>query len=364
MSTLSQFFNNSGRFRNNRRMYLTAGSYSFTVPNGISEILGVVIGAGGGAKSATGFGTSAPGGGGGGYAQGVIAVTPGQVIAVTVGARGAGGAASASGSAGASSSLGSYLSATGGGGSSGTTGGTGGSGSTSGVSEAFTSSGGTASDTTGSYQATGGASSGSPYGNGSPSSYTNSVNGTATAGAGWNGLPQRILLGSSAVAEGGHGTAGYGAQAVAGSLNDGGSRGGPGLFAEFPASEPGAYAVGASPYLYQAPQSGVSNIWWFPWEIGGSGGAGIIGQGSNTISAGSGGCGAGGGSASSQTNNCHPNGGNGGFGGGGGGATGQTSSSDCYGGSGGVGGGGGGASHNGGTRRGGDGGPGGVLIYW
>ena len=54
MSTLSQFVNNSGRFRNNRQFYRVAGSYTFTVPNGVAQVLGVVIGGGGGGAAAIG----------------------------------------------------------------------------------------------------------------------------------------------------------------------------------------------------------------------------------------------------------------------------------------------------------------------
>ena len=143
MSTLSQFFSNSGRFRNNRRLWLASGSATFVVPNGISQILGVVIGGGGGgASAADGSSYYGFGGAGGGYAQGVIDVTPGQSIAVTIGAGGAGGASNnANGSSGATSSLGSFLSSTGGGAglyNSGSSPPTAGTGSTSGVSEAFT----------------------------------------------------------------------------------------------------------------------------------------------------------------------------------------------------------------------------------
>ena len=69
MSTLSQFVNNSGRFRNNRQLYLVGGSYTFTVPNGVAQVLGVVMGGGGGG-SAIGDNTGgyyAYGGAGGGY---------------------------------------------------------------------------------------------------------------------------------------------------------------------------------------------------------------------------------------------------------------------------------------------------------
>jgi hypothetical protein len=174
MSTLSQFVSSSARFRNNRQLYLRAGSYTFTVPNNISQVLGVAIGAGGGGARISSVGSYyAFGGAGGGYAQGVIPVTPGQALTVTLGAGGAGAATNnASGSAGGTSSIGAFLSATGGAGGtfSSPTPPTAGSGSTSGVSEAFTSSGGSSGLVYLYRHASGGGASGTPFGTGQTSS--------------------------------------------------------------------------------------------------------------------------------------------------------------------------------------------------
>jgi len=93
-----QVFNNNG---------------SFIVPNGVSAVRVTVIGGGG----AGGYHSSLPGGGGGagGMAIGIVTnLTPGQEIAVTVGASGAGTPTPAFGNDGGTSSFGDYLSASGG----------------------------------------------------------------------------------------------------------------------------------------------------------------------------------------------------------------------------------------------------------
>jgi hypothetical protein len=90
-------------------------SGTFVVPNGVSAVHVTVTGGGG----AAGYHASMPGGGGGagGQAIGVVSgLTPGQSIAVTVGAGGAAPSTPANGSAGGTSSFGTYMSATGGGG--------------------------------------------------------------------------------------------------------------------------------------------------------------------------------------------------------------------------------------------------------
>ncbi len=74
--------------------FTAAGDYTFTVPAGITSVDAWVCGAGGGGGGYNTTGTSQIyGGGGGGYWKLYrdIAVTPGQVIPVTVGAGGLGG---------------------------------------------------------------------------------------------------------------------------------------------------------------------------------------------------------------------------------------------------------------------------------
>lgn len=79
-----------------------SSSSTFNVPAGVTSLDIEVIGAGG-----AGGGNGGGGGGGGGYAKGTYAVTPGQVLTVTVGVAGGG-------SGGGTSSVGAMISATGG----------------------------------------------------------------------------------------------------------------------------------------------------------------------------------------------------------------------------------------------------------
>ncbi|MBM3944082.1 MAG: VWA domain-containing protein [SAR202 cluster bacterium] len=70
--------------------YTTAGSHTFTVPEGITEITVEVWGGGGGGPTGTGRG---PGGGGGAYARTTFTVSPSEQFTVNVGAGGATGEA-------------------------------------------------------------------------------------------------------------------------------------------------------------------------------------------------------------------------------------------------------------------------------
>ena len=98
------------------RIATFTSSAIFVVPNGVGLVKVRMCGGGGGG----GGGASNMGGGGGGaggYAENIFAVTPGQAIAVTVGAGGAGGASGgASPGNGGTTSFGALMSATGGGG--------------------------------------------------------------------------------------------------------------------------------------------------------------------------------------------------------------------------------------------------------
>jgi hypothetical protein len=98
------------------RMATFYASAPFVVPNGVSLVKIRLCGGGGGAGAgATGFGGA--GGGAGGYAEGIVAVTPGMLIPVTVGSGGSGATTAPAGAGtGGTSSFGAYLSATGGGG--------------------------------------------------------------------------------------------------------------------------------------------------------------------------------------------------------------------------------------------------------
>jgi hypothetical protein len=71
--------------------YTTAGSYSWTVPNGIYSISATIVGGGGGGGGFYGSGDTHAGGGGGsgGYYSGeAVAVTPGETLTIVVGAGG------------------------------------------------------------------------------------------------------------------------------------------------------------------------------------------------------------------------------------------------------------------------------------
>jgi hypothetical protein len=69
-------------------IYSLPGIYYFTVPNPITKIYACVFGAGGGGGSGTLGTSSGNGGGGGGYTEGLISVTPGETLTITVGAGG------------------------------------------------------------------------------------------------------------------------------------------------------------------------------------------------------------------------------------------------------------------------------------
>lgn len=70
----------------------TAGTYTFTVPAGVTEVSAVCIGGGGGGGGNNGVsGPGASGGGGGGLAYGTFTVTPGENLTVRVGTGGSAG---------------------------------------------------------------------------------------------------------------------------------------------------------------------------------------------------------------------------------------------------------------------------------
>ena len=92
----------------------TPGVFPWVVPDGVYKVYAKVIGAGAGGRNSSLYGG---GGGGGGVAEGLVDVTPGQIISITVGAGGLGAVYSVSdgvGGSGGSSAFGEYMSATGG----------------------------------------------------------------------------------------------------------------------------------------------------------------------------------------------------------------------------------------------------------
>lgn len=84
--------------------YTTAGTYSWTVPTGITSVSVLTIGAGGGGRASQGSASNAAGGGGGGDLRyyNTLAVTPGEVLTIIVGA---GGTAGVSPTAGGDTSI-------------------------------------------------------------------------------------------------------------------------------------------------------------------------------------------------------------------------------------------------------------------
>lgn len=108
----------------NVQIYATAGSFTWTVPAGVTSCLAYATGGGGGGGGSTSA-TGAAGGGGGGGATGIrlCDLTGVSTVTVTVGAAGAAGAAGGSGGNGGSTSFGAFIAAGGGNGGPGSTGG-------------------------------------------------------------------------------------------------------------------------------------------------------------------------------------------------------------------------------------------------
>lgn len=77
---------------NGQQAYTSAGSYTFTVPSGVSSVSVVCVGGGGGSCGCAGSSSySGAGGGGGGLAYGTFTVTAGNTITVFVGPAGSAG---------------------------------------------------------------------------------------------------------------------------------------------------------------------------------------------------------------------------------------------------------------------------------
>jgi hypothetical protein len=95
-------------------MQVFTSNGTFTVPAGVTKVKATVAGGGSGSSGCNSSNFAGACGGGGGWSIKLCTVTPGQQIAVTVGAGGAGSAATISSGAGGTSSFGSFCSATGG----------------------------------------------------------------------------------------------------------------------------------------------------------------------------------------------------------------------------------------------------------
>ena len=327
-----------GLFRRDRRLFDQRGTFTFTIPDGVTKVWAFSMGAGGGASVMDGTGIGMIGGGkGGGYASGIISgLTPGNTLTLTVGSGGVGEHANAgtSATAGGNSTVvgGSttYLQGNGGGAGAGHTTsdpgdqkGQGGSSSTNNVTDSYTAAGGGSgswfipeeasgssdSISTSCRFATGGGASGSPFGTGMGGGKPVGLARAATGGGGWT---QRDFEHSKWVIDGGDltsavpnssmeiGLPGYGSHTPPQFFYMGTSfrlrtivRGGNGRTAKGKSS--------VKPYVWggEATDNGTSGWndnypidtllnfhsyvdgedgnphWWFPWEIDGGGGAGI-----------------------------------------------------------------------------------------
>ena len=99
-TTVHRYFSISATVPRGDAEYTTAGSYTWTVPSGVTNVAVVCIGAGG----TSGLGNSGQAGGGGGLAyRNSISVTPGSTGSVTVG--GSNGRSGNNGQSGSSSSF-------------------------------------------------------------------------------------------------------------------------------------------------------------------------------------------------------------------------------------------------------------------
>ena len=96
-----------------RGMSAFTANGSFTVPANVTRIFYKAVGGGGGGGASTSANSSAGGAGSGALAEGTLAVTPGQVIAMTIGAGGFQGTTGA-GAAGGTTSIGGFVSCPGG----------------------------------------------------------------------------------------------------------------------------------------------------------------------------------------------------------------------------------------------------------
>lgn len=103
----------------NYASYSNPGTYTWSVPTGVTKIRLRIWGGGGGGGAGSSSSSGGSGGGGGGYGEGTYTIASGTTsLAVIVGAGGAAGVASttspSSGGTGGTSSVGSFLSVTGG----------------------------------------------------------------------------------------------------------------------------------------------------------------------------------------------------------------------------------------------------------
>ena len=393
-----------GQFRRDRKLFLNSGTWTWTIPDGVTKVWAFCMGAGGGGPT---YGTANTnnfgvlgGGKGGGYASGIISgLTPGNTLTLTIGAGGLGSYRGATARNGGNTTVAAtggttYLTGNGGGGGSntpvtsdnGSQKGSGGGASTSGVTDAYTASGGGSGNypagvgTTGGIGTdcsvvTGGGASGSPFGTGMGGGRAVATEKCPTGGGGWcqKEYPHAhgVHNGSGEFRMEGGEYPGYGSHDMPFFYNKGASKfysvggtGGRGRSAKGGLSMSMASMFGS--YFDSVNGPGMGNYakmadlldgedgnpnWWFPWEVDGGGGGATYhtnSYGSWHVPSGNGGPGAGGGAVSGYgSNQCICKAGRGGFGGGGGGARVSSTNINYWvssvGGNGGNGGGGGGA---------------------
>ena len=200
------------------RFVKVTSNISFTVPLGVSTIYlsGCAAGGGGGGTLNIGAtGNISAGAGGGGAGQAIIkqafSVTPGQVINITIGTAGAGGAIATAGSPGGNTVVGSLITLTGGSG-----GGPGAGGVTSsnwagGAGGVGFPAGSEGSDVISSYGAVGGAGGSGPFGGGGGArrgALNTSLQGLPAAGFGAGGSGAGGAYGGTTTSSGNTGGAG------------------------------------------------------------------------------------------------------------------------------------------------------------
>lgn len=323
-----------GLFRRDRRLFDQRGTFTFTIPDGVTKVWAFSMGAGGGAAVYSGTNAGMVGGGkGGGYASGIISgLTPGNTLTLTVGSGGVGehDSAGTSATAGGNSTVvgGSttYLQGNGGGAGVGHTTtdpgaqkGQGGSASTNNVTDAYTAAGGgsgswyiqqEADESSPSHRiVTGGGTSGSPFGTGMGGGKSVGLARAATGGGGWTQrdfehskwvIDSAVLTSTVNDSSMEIGLPGYGSHTPPQFFFMGSSfkgrtsvRGGNGRTAKGKStvrpSQWGGEATdsGTASYNDNYPTDALLNFqsyldgedgnphWWFPWEIDGGGGAGI-----------------------------------------------------------------------------------------
>jgi hypothetical protein len=213
--------------------FTSAGSFTFTVPGGVTEVSAVAVGGGGGSSGCPGTSQgSGVGGGGGALAWASFAVTPGENLSVVVGGGGSAGALNGNGGNGGTSYVargGTFLVRAGGGtggdyqgfGSNGTGGGPGGT-----VLNGSGGSGGSGGNVTFNGGGGGGGGAGGYTGAGGNGGTGNGGLANAGAGGGGGGGIGQTAGGAPENAGGGVGIYGEGANGLGGLPGTGGSGGG------------------------------------------------------------------------------------------------------------------------------------------